>query len=214
MTSLVSTPMTVYSDPESQYSHRVRYTLAEKEIKVDQIDVPRDTINEDLYEFNPDGTTPTLVDRDVSVFMSTVIMEYLDERYPHPPLMPAFPVDRSRARITIFQLQDRWSKPLDILLGHPVNARKPTKAQQQKAYKDLRESIVSMSRALGQSLFLLGDDISLADCVALPVLWRLESVDITLPPIQTKHLREYMLRMFDRPAWRACLSDEEKELRE
>ena len=203
-------PITLYSNPESQYSHRVRYALAEKGIDVEAVDVNAKDINEDLYLVNPTGTTPTLSDRDSHIYNSTVIMEYLDERYPSPPLMPAFPSPRAEARILMLEMDRELCQNADTLL---LGKGRSTK-QYEKAKEDLRIYTVHMSNILRDRRFFLDGGISLVDCCAIPVLWRLQLLEITLPARTTRTLRLYMERMFARQAFRHSLTDEETEMRD
>ena len=202
-------PITLYTSPDSQYSHRVRYALQEKGIEVNAIEVAPTEINEDLHMVNKTGTTPTLSDRDSHIYNSTVIMEYLDERYPSPPLMPAFPSPRAEARILMLEMDRELCQNAERLLTHG----KTTK-QYEKAKEDLRRYSVHMSAILRDRRFFLDGGISLVDCCAMPVLWRLQMLDVTLPARTTRTLRLYMERMFARPQFRHSLSDDETEMRD
>ena len=110
------TSMTLFSDPRDHYSHRVRMVLAEKGVTVDIVDVVGGKIPEDLAEVNPYNTLPTLADRDLVLYESNVIMEYLDERFPHPPLLPVYPVQRALSRLWITRVEKEWSSKLDLLM--------------------------------------------------------------------------------------------------
>src|SRR5215467_563367 len=100
--------MTLFSKPADPWGHRTRLVLAEKSISVDIVDVDDGLLPEDLLDLNPYNTTPTLIDRDLVLYDSRVIMEYLDERFPHPPLMPVDPVSRARARLALYQIEHDW----------------------------------------------------------------------------------------------------------
>ena len=128
--------MTLFSDPRDHYSHRVRMVLAEKGVTVDIVDVVGGKIPEDLAELNPYNTLPTLADRDLVLYESNVIMEYLDERFPHPPLLPVYPVQRALSRLWITRVEKEWSTKLDLLM-----LGKGREATLTKARKELRESI-------------------------------------------------------------------------
>ena len=201
--------MKLYSNPYSQYSHRVRFVLAEKDIQAEVVDVPGDDeAFDDLIELNKTGDTPTLYDRDTVVSHSGVIVEYLDERYPHPPMFPIFPVARAECRITMLELQQHWCDLVDILTlpGH-------RKSQRGKAMSELRENVVSFAGTLRDKKFLMSNEISLVDCYAAPVLWRLDVLGITLPDRQTRALRRYMNSVFEKDSFQESLSEEEREMR-
>ncbi len=109
--------MTLYSDPVSAYSHRVRVVLAEKNIAVDIIDVDPLNLSDDVMDLNPYGSLPTLVDRDLTLYESRIIMEYLDERFPHPPLLPVDPVSRASARLYMHRVDSDWYTKMNRILA-------------------------------------------------------------------------------------------------
>ena len=200
--------MTLYSDARDHYSHRVRMVLAEKGVTIDIIDVDPANKPEDLAELNPYNTLPTLLDRDLVLYESTVIMEYLDERFPHPPLLPVYPVQRALSRLWITRVEKEWSQKLDILM-----AGKGRETVISKARKELRESIISIAPIFAEKPFFMNEEFTLVDCCVVPILWRLEEVDITLPERSTRPLQQYMQRMFERESFRASLTEAELEMR-
>src|ERR1700730_11730594 len=106
--------MTLYSKAACAYSHRVRIVLAEKGVTVDVLNIDQSLkVKEEMMELNPYGTTPTLVDRELVVYQSEIIMEYLDERFPHPSLMPVYPVARARTRLMIYRINRDWYSCMD-----------------------------------------------------------------------------------------------------
>ena len=116
MTSITRrSTMTLLSDPLSHYSHRVRIVLAEKGISVDIEEYSDATVPPELADLNPYSTLPTLVDRDLVLYESRVMMEYLDERFPHPPLLPVYPVARALSRLWIYRIERDWSSHVDVL---------------------------------------------------------------------------------------------------
>ena len=158
--------MVLFSDPENHYSHRVRMVLREKGVTVDIIDVDASNRPEDLLEINPYGTLPTLLDRDLVLYESTVIMEYLDERFPHPPLLPVYPVARAQCRLLMHRIEVDWSDKVDLLvLG------KGREAALEKARKELRESLVAIAPVFADRPFFMSDDFTLVDCFVAPILW-------------------------------------------
>ncbi len=201
--------MTLFSDPRDHYSHRVRMVLAEKGVTVEIIDVVAGKEPEDLAEINPYNTLPTLADRDLALYEANVIMEYLDERFPHPPLLPVYPVQRALSRLWITRVEKEWSSRLDILM-----AGKGRETILSKARKELRESIIAIAPIFAEKPYFMNDEFSLVDCCVAPILWRLKEVDITLPEKSTRPLHKYMQKMFERDAFRASLTETEMEMRE
>ena len=208
-------PITLFTSPESQYSHRVRYALAEKLIEVEEIEIFDGAPNEDLALVNPTLQVPTLSDRDTHIYGSTVIMEYLDERYPSPPLMPAFPSPRAEARIQMIEMEQELCQNAQTMLDRTKEGKRATGTRiYQEAKENLRTYASHMSSILRDRSFFLDHGISLVDCCALPVLWRLQLMDVQLPARTTRDLRHYMERMFARIHFQQSLSDEETEMRD
>ncbi|MFS2122556.1 glutathione S-transferase N-terminal domain-containing protein [Pseudomonas sp. Pseusp97] len=199
--------LTCFSDPACHYSHRVRLVLAEKSVVADIIDVPAGNIPAKLAEVNPYGSLPTLVDRDLALYESTVVMEYLDERYPHPPLLPVYPVARANSRLLMHRIQRDWCSLVDRILD---TRRKD--AERALARKELRESLTGVSPLFADKAFFLSDELSLVDCCLLPILWRLPILGIELPR-PAKPLLDYMERQFARETFRASLSSIERDMR-
>ena len=199
--------MTLFSTPTDVWSHRVRVVLAEKSLNVDIVDVDDENFPEDLLDLNPYNSVPTLVDRDLVLYDSGVIIEYLDERFPHPPLMPVDPVTRAQFRLALYRIaQDWYSLASEIEEG---GDRKPVT----RARKALRDSIVSSVEIFSAKRFFLSDDYSLVDCSIAPILWRLEVFNIDLPS-QAKPIQRYMDEIFSRPSFQASLSELEQEMRQ
>lgn len=196
-----------YSDPADHYSHRVRLVLAEKGVSAEIIDVEGGRCPAQLAEVNPYGSLPTLVDRDLSLYESMVIMEYLDERYPHPPLLPVYPVARANSRLLIHRIQRDWCKLVDQILEP-----RGKEAQKALARKELRESLTGVSPLFADKAFFLSEELSLVDCCLLPILWRLPLLGIELPR-PAKPLLDYMERQFAREAFQASLSHVERDIR-
>lgn len=201
--------MTLFSDARDQYSHRVRMVLAEKGVAVDIVDVDPNKKPEDLSEINPYNSLPTLLDRDLVLYEANVIMEYLDERFPHPPLLPVYPVQRALSRLWISRVEKEWSAKLDLLMIGKGRETVLTKAR-----KELRESIIAIAPIFGEKPYFMNDEFSLVDCCVAPILWRLKEVGITLPEKSTRPLHKYMQTMFEREAFRASLTETEMEMQE
>lgn len=203
----VTNRLACYSDPADHYSHRVRIVLAEKGVSAEIISVEAGRQPPKLIEVNPYGSLPTLVDRDLALWESTVVMEYLDERYPHPPLLPVYPVARANSRLLIHRIQRDWCGQVDLILDPRTK-----EAARVQARKELRESLTGVSPLFADKPFFLSEEQSLVDCCLLPILWRLPVLGIELPR-QAKSLLDYMERQFAREAFQASLSGVERDMR-
>ncbi|OQX30408.1 MAG: stringent starvation protein A [Candidatus Sedimenticola endophacoides] len=197
--------MTMYSDAKSPCSHRVRMVLAEKSITVEIMDVDPENIAEDIMDLNPYGTLPTLVDRDLTLYESRIIMEYLDERFPHPPLLPVDPVSRAASRLYMHRVDQDWYSKMDEILAGGKAAT--------KARKELRESLTASAPIFDAMPYFMSDDLSLVDCSIAPMLWRLPALGVELPP-SAKPVLAYASRLFERPSFKESLTEAEREMRE
>jgi stringent starvation protein A len=203
----VTNRLACYSDPADHYSHRVRIVLAEKGVSAEIINVDKNNCPARLLEVNPYASLPTLVDRDLALYESTVVMEYLDERYPHPPLLPVYPVARANSRLLIHRIQRDWCNLVDQILD--PRSKEPARVQ---ARKELRESLTGVSPLFADKAYFLSEELSLVDCCLLPILWRLPVLAIELPKA-AKPLLDYMDRQFAREAFQASLSPVERDMR-
>jgi RNA polymerase-associated protein len=201
--------MTLYSDARDHYSHRVRMVLAEKGVTIDIVDVDPASKPEDLAAVNPYNSLPTLLDRDLVLYEANVIMEYLDERFPHPPLLPVYPVQRALSRLWITRVEKEWATRMDVLMAGKGRETIITKAR-----KELRESIISIAPIFAEKPFFMNEEFTLVDCCVAPILWRLDEVGISLPERSTRPLQKYMQMMFERDSFRASLTEAELEMRE
>ncbi|MDV7209696.1 glutathione S-transferase N-terminal domain-containing protein [Azotobacter beijerinckii] len=204
----VTNRLACYSDPADHYSHRVRMVLAEKGVAVQILDVEPGLNSGKLAEINPYGTLPTLIDRDLLLYEPGVIMEYLEERYPHPPLLPVYPVARANSRLLMYRIQSDWCVPADRILD-----RRTEEAVCNQLRRELRESLLGVSPLFAEKPFFLSEEPSLVDCCLLPILWRLPLLGIELPR-NAKPLLEYMERQFARQAFQASLSAVERDMRQ
>lgn len=198
--------MTLYSGAVDILSHRVRIVLAEKGVSYEVINVESRGKPEDLLELNPYGTVPTLVDRELALYETNIITEYLDERFPHPPLMPVYPVARAKARLIIYRF-DRECGPLirKLELGKANDLR--------AVAKELASYLVQLVPVFNSSPYFMGDEFTLVDCCIAPVLWRLPIWDIHFSPAETKAVNKYIDRVFQRDSFQASLTETEQELR-
>lgn len=197
--------MALYSGTNCTDSHSVRLVLQEKEVECQIVMVDNNDDARDLAELNPYAETPTLLDRDLVLYDQYIINEYLDERLPHPPLMPVDPVNRSRARLMIMRLRRDWGQALAMM-------ESGTSAQARKARSSIRDGLIAMSPLFQEQSCLLGEEYSLVDCFIAPLLWRLPVYKIELPA-PAKSVVDYANRLFDRPAFQNSLTEEERDLR-
>jgi len=199
--------MTLLSDPSSHYSHRVRIVLAEKGVTCDIIDTDGKHLPADLVDVNPYGSLPTLLDRDLVLYESKVIMEYLDERFPHPPLLPVYPVARGESRLFIYRIERDWCALVDKIEGGRVK-------NADKYIKDLSDGLCSIAPIFAEKPFFMSEEFTLIDCCLGPILWRLEHLGVKLPNTkQVKPLQSYMKRLFDMDSFQESLTEQEREMR-
>ncbi len=199
--------MTLFSRPTDPWSHRTRLVLAEKSINIDIVDVDDGILPEDLLDLNPYNSVPTLVDRDLVLYDSRVIIEYLDERFPHPPLMPVDPVTRAQFRLALFRIERDWYTLAENIVGG--GDKKPVA----RAVRNLEESILSSVDIFAAKRFFLSDEFSLVDCTIGPILWRLPLFGVKLPN-QSRPIQRYMDEIFSRPSFQASLTEFEQEIRQ
>lgn len=200
--------MTYFSDGRDHYSHRVRIVLAEKGVSVDIVDVDPKHKPDELADLNPYNSLPTLVDRDLVLYESKVMMEYLDERFPHPPLLPVYPVARAQSRLWMHRVERDWAPLVDTIF-HSKNKEVVAKAR-----KELKESLLAVAPIFSEMPFFMSEEFTIVDCCLAPILWRLEEMDIKLPKTkQSKPLLDYMDRLFAREAFQESLTEYEKEMR-
>lgn len=198
--------MTLFSKPTCIHSHRTRLVLAEKNINIEIANVDGPDLPEDLMDLNPYHTVPTLVDRDLVLYDSRVIIEYLDERFPHPPLMPVDPVTRAQFRLALFRIETDWYQ---LAEQFEMDGERKFGA---KSRKLLRESILASVDLFAAERFFLSEDFSLVDCSIAPILWRLPVYGIDLGS-QAEAIENYMTRVFERPSFQESLTELEQEMR-
>ena len=200
--------MTFFSDNTSQYSHRVRIVLAEKGVTVDLIEVDAAHPPAELADLNPYNSLPTLVDRELVLYESTVMMEYLDERFPHPPLLPVYPVARAESRLYIHRIEKDWCSLVDSI----QHSRSDNVVK--KATKELRESIMGIAPIFAEKPFFMSDEFTLVDCCLAPILWRLPALGIDIRSgKQSKPLLAYMDSLFSRESFQESLTEQERDMR-
>ncbi|MCI0517488.1 MAG: glutathione S-transferase N-terminal domain-containing protein [Woeseiaceae bacterium] len=198
--------MTLFSRPACIHSHRTRLVLAEKNINIEIANVEGPDLPEDLMDLNPYHTVPTLVDRDLVLYDSRVIIEYLDERFPHPPLMPVDPVTRAQFRLALFRIETDWYQLAEEFETDGENKLSA------KSKKMLRESIMASVELFDAKQFFLSDEFSLVDCSIVPILWRLPVYGIELGS-HAESIERYMKRVFERRSFQDSLTELEREMR-
>ena len=197
--------MSLFSASVEPASHAIRVVLAEKAVNVEIHFVSDHEKPEDLLALNPYESVLTLVDRDLVLYEPQIIMEYLDERFPHPPLMPVDPVTRANSRLYRYRIQrDIYGLVEGIEGGAPDDA--------ERARRRLRDHLTALAPTFERSRFFMADEYSLVDCWLAPILWRLPAYGIRLPS-RSRGLRAYMSRVFDREAFERSLTELEEEMR-
>ena len=197
--------MTVYSDPSCPFSHRTRIVMQEKNITANLEDIVDGHWPEDVAVANPYGTSPTLIDRDLVLYDANVIINYFDERFLHPPLMPVNPASRAKARLMLHRIDKDWYSQWQALTA-------AEKGKTSKARKTIQEDLTVLSPLFAESAFFMSDEFSLLDCSLAPLLWRLPILGIKLSA-KAKAVEEYAERIFARDSFQASLSDVEREMR-
>jgi len=197
--------MTLYSGTTDPWSHRTRIVLYEKDIECQVVEIESAKKPRELADLNPYNELPTMVDRDLVLYGSHIINEYLDERLPHPPLMPVDPVSRAKARLQLMRIDRDWYSLVPDVSGNDKRAAL-------KARNALRDGLTVISPLFKEQPFILGAELSLVDCSLAPILWRLGHYDIELPR-QAKPILDYAERMFARKSFRLSLTEAERTLR-
>ena len=197
----------LFSDSKSPSSHRVRLVAKEKDIPIEVIDVDVDNMPEDLLELNPYGTLPTLVDRDLVLYDPQVIIEYLDERFPHPPLMSVDPISKARSRQMLRQIEAEWYPQVNTIMNSD------DEEEVKIARRDLLERLVQLIPAFDHKPYFMNDDYSLVDISMAVLLWRLPYLGIELPK-SAKPINDYADKVMGREMFVESLSDDEIDMRD
>ena len=201
--------MTFLSDPSDHYSHRVRIVLAEKGVTVDIEEFSPDKLPAELADVNPYNSLPTLIDRELSLYETKVMMEYLDERFPHPPLLPVYPVARADCRQLMYRIERDWCTKVDAITAGELD-----ESVLDEYRKELHDSFVGLAPIFAERDFFMSEEFSLVDCCMAPILRRLPALGINIKQSkQTLPLLEYMDRLFDMESFKASLSELELEMR-
>jgi RNA polymerase-associated protein len=195
--------MTLYSGANDMFSHQVRLVLAEKGVAADIVEVDPSSFPEELAELNPYNTVPTLVDRELVLYEASIIMEYVDERFPHPPLMPVYPVARAQSRLMMTRVVKDW-----YFLANQIMQNKNVDANRQS----LEESLISIASVFSSQTFFMSDEFTLLDCTICALLWRLPELGIKFAPNVGKPIETYMKTIFHRQGFKNSLTHAEREI--
>lgn len=198
------TVLTLYTTADDIQCHRARLVLAAKGVSYERVLVDPAKPPEDLIDLNPYGTTPTLVDRDLTLYDTAVVCEYLDERYPHPPLMPIDPLSRARLRLATVRIERDWLPEVDTIRAGGRTA--------EGARKRLREHLLASLPLFKAAKFFLNPEMSLVDCLVAPVVWRLPWLGVDLGR-EGKPIVDYGERLFHSQGYARSLTNEERAMR-
>ena len=201
--------MILYSDRADHYSQRVRIVLAEKDITAEINETKLEDTSDEILSISPYHKLPILVDRDLAIHDPSVMMEYLDERFPHPPLLPVYPVARANSRTLMLRIDREWCPLVDKLIKEDLPEKELMKIRQ-----ELLHEISSIAPTFKEFKYFMSDEFTLVDCCFAPILWRLPSVGIKLPI--NKHLKpliDYQNSVFERPGFLDSLSSIERDLK-
>ena len=199
------TVLTLFTAADDVQCHRARLVLAAKGVSYERVMVDPASPPDDLIEFNPYGDMPTLVDRDLTVFDTSVVCEYLDERYPHPPLMPIDPQTRARLRVATVRIENDWLPLIDDIRSGGKSA--------DASRKLLRDELLSALPLFSAAKFFLSAEMTLIDCLVAPVLWRLSWLGVDLGR-EGKPIVDYGERLFHSQVFTRSMTDQEKEMRQ
>ena len=200
--------MVLFHDAIGHRSQKVRIVIAEKGITCNLEILNKDDLPKEILEINPEGHLPLLVDRELSLYHSGLIVEYLDERFPHPPLLPVYPVARAQTRLILHRLEADWCEPMDIIEEESVS-----KNEKNKSKKALEKNLNNSLSLFNNQAFFRSDELTVLDTVIMPVLFRLSYYGIKIPSSKAaKPLNEYMERMREYKSFSDSISESEKEL--
>ncbi len=201
--------MILYSDRDDHYSQRVRIVFAEKDISAEIIESDLESTPDDILSISPYHKLPILIDRDLAIHDPSVMMEYLDERFPHPPLLPVYPVARANCRTLMLRINREWCPMVDSLIAADKSDKELMKIRE-----ELLHEISSIAPTFKEFKFFMSEEFTLVDCFFAPILWRLPSLGIKLPV--NRHLKpliDYQNSVFERPGFLDSLSSIERDLK-
>ena len=200
--------MILFQNEIGHRSQKIRMVLSEKGIACDFENLDPYNIPSEILEVNPSSNLPLLIDRELSLYHSGLIVEYLDERFPHPPLLPVYPVARAQTRLILLRLEKDWCKPMDIIEDESVS-----KNERSKNKKILEKNISNSLSLFNNQSFFRSDDITVLDTVIMPILFRLSFYGIKISSNKaSKPLNEYLNRMKEYKSFADSVSEAEKDL--
>ena len=199
--------MVLYSGSTCPFSHRCRFVLCEKGCDFEINDIDMFNKPPEIDAMNPYGELPILIERDLTLYQSTIINEYIDERFPHPQLMPADPIQRARARLFIYTFERELFSFVRVL-----ERREETEIRKKVARDQIREQLVQLSPVLAKNKFLMGDDFTMLDITLAPLLWRLDHYEIEMPR-SAAPLLKYAESVFSRNVFIDSMTPSEKVMR-
>ena len=202
--------MVLYSGTTCPFSHRCRFVLFEKGMDFEVRDVDLFDKPEDISLMNPYGQVPILVERDLILYESTIINEYIDERFPHPQLIPGDPVARARVRLFLFNFEKELFSHVSLIEGCATD--KATEASLAESRTQIRDRLTQLTPIFMKNKFMLGDEFTMLDVCIAPLLWRLDYYGIELSK-NAAPLLKYAERIFSRPAFIEALTPSEKVMR-
>ncbi len=199
--------MKLYSGTSCPFSHRCRIVLFEKGMDFEILDVDVHSKPEDLAVMNPYNEVPVLVERDLTLYESNIINEYIDERFPHPQLMPADPVMRARTRLMLFNFEREL-----FIHVRTLEDGSSSKKDLEKARATIRDSLTQIAPIFTKQKYMLGEEFSMLDVAIAPLLWRFEHYGIESTKAMAPILK-YAERLFSRQAFIDSLTPNEKAMR-
>ncbi|MBY6347468.1 glutathione S-transferase [Providencia rettgeri] len=200
--------MVLYSGTTCPFSQRCRFVLFEKGMDFEIRDIDLYNKPEDIAVMNPYGQVPILVERDLILYESNIINEYIDERFPHPQLMPADPTMRARTRLFLYNFE----KELFVHVAALEDRRNVDAKAQELARQQIRNHLSQLAPILLKNKYMLGEEFSMLDVAIAPLLWRLDHYGIELPK-SAAPVQKYAERVFSRPAYIEALTPSEKVMR-
>ena len=201
--------MILYSERDNHYSHRVRIVLAEKDIACEIREFDIEEAPDDVLSLSPYSKLPILVDRDLALYDTAVIMEYLDERFPHPPLLPIYPNEKAECRLLIHRIERDWLPLLDQMMSPKIS---------QKEFDNFKKELVSLISGivliLKEKPFFMSDEFTLVDCYMSAILYRLPYLGVSIPNSRSfSSLKSYQEKLFARSSFELSLTDSERDLK-
>jgi len=197
--------MTLFSGVSDLYSHHTRIVLAEKGVNVEITYIDDENPSAELAELTPNSNVPTLVDRELVLYNSRIIMEYLDERFPHPPLMPVYPVERAKSRLLMQRIETEWYPLVAVIMSGD-------EAKASLARTTLRNKIIEVAPIFDHFAYFMSEEFTLVDCYMAPLLWRLPELNIDLG-MDFIGIKSYMVKVFERESFQASMTEAEREIR-